>query len=132
MNAIKQEILRKMDSFPCSVKICCVKFLQRVVQVQTPGLIADPRVCSAGPVPQPCPYVQHPSTEFYQRPDQNETSLAVVPRNHAQLAIPQLEAEASGLLDRLLGVFQEETRFEAADQINRYRPGDADNILVNP
>ncbi|KAJ5884012.1 uncharacterized protein N7473_010898 [Penicillium subrubescens] len=86
MNAVKQEILRKMDSFPCPAKICSVKFLQRVVQVQTPGLIADPR-----------------------RPDQNETSLAVVPRNHALLAIPLLEAEASGLLDRLLGVFQEET-----------------------
>ncbi|KAJ5986896.1 hypothetical protein N7451_011261 [Penicillium sp. IBT 35674x] len=86
MNTIKQDILRRMDSFPCPVKICCVKFLQRVVQVQTPGLIADPR-----------------------RPDQNETSLAVVPRNHAVLTIPHLEAEASGLLDRLLGVFQEET-----------------------
>ncbi|KAJ5166590.1 Protein of unknown function DUF3453 [Penicillium canariense] len=86
MNAIKQDILRKMDSFPCPVKICCIKFLQRVVQVQTPGLIADPR-----------------------RPDQNETSLAVVPRTHALLAIPHLEAESSGLLDRLLGVFQEET-----------------------
>ncbi|KAJ5628296.1 hypothetical protein N7490_010524 [Penicillium lividum] len=86
MNTIKLDILRRMDSFPCPVKISCVKFLQRVVQVQTPGLIADPR-----------------------RPDQNETSLAVVPRNHAILAIPQLEAESSGLLDRLLGVFQEET-----------------------
>ncbi|KAJ5658142.1 uncharacterized protein N7484_001791 [Penicillium longicatenatum] len=86
MNTIKQDILRRMDSFPCPVKICCVKFLQRVVQVQTPGLIADPR-----------------------RPDQNETSLAIVPRNHAVLTIPHLEAEASGLLDRLLGVFQEET-----------------------
>ncbi|KAJ5082043.1 hypothetical protein N7532_011086 [Penicillium argentinense] len=85
MNTIKQDILRKMDSFQCSIKICCVKFLQRVVQVQTPGT-ADPR-----------------------RPDQNETSLAIVPRNHAVLTIPHLEAEASGLLDRLLGVFQEET-----------------------
>lgn len=46
MNAIKQDILRRMDSFPCPVKICCVKFVQRVVQVQTPGLISDPRVCS--------------------------------------------------------------------------------------
>lgn len=44
MSAIKQDILRKMDSFQCPVKICCVKFLQRVVQVQTPGLISDPRV----------------------------------------------------------------------------------------
>ncbi|KAJ5936375.1 hypothetical protein N7454_005010 [Penicillium verhagenii] len=86
MNTIKQDILRRMDSFPCAVKICCIKFLQRVVQVQTPGLIADPR-----------------------RPDQNETSLAIVPRTHALLSIPHLEAESSGLLDRLLGVFQEET-----------------------
>ena len=49
MNAIKQDILRKMDNYPCSVKICCVKFLQRVVQVQSPGLISDPRVSSARP-----------------------------------------------------------------------------------
>jgi symplekin len=102
-----------MDSFPCPVKICCVKFLQRVVQVQTPGLIADPRVRSARSVSPPDPDVHH--AELPQRPDQNETSLAVVPRNHALLAIPQLEAESSGLLDRLLGVFQEETRFETAD-----------------
>ncbi|KAJ5088204.1 Protein of unknown function DUF3453 [Penicillium angulare] len=86
MNTIKQEILKRMDSFSCPVKICCVKFLQRVVQVQTPGLIADPR-----------------------RPDQNETSLAILPRGHTVLMIPHLEAEASGLLDRLLAVFQEES-----------------------
>ncbi|CAG8409833.1 unnamed protein product [Penicillium salamii] len=86
MCEIKQVILRKMDSFPCSVKLCCAKFLQRVVQVQTHSSGGDPR-----------------------RPELNETSLAVVPRNHALLSIPNLEAESSGLLDRLLGVFQEET-----------------------
>ncbi|KAL4888682.1 hypothetical protein BDV59DRAFT_188151 [Aspergillus ambiguus] len=86
MTAIKQVILRQWDSFPYPVRICCIKFVQRVVQVQTHGLIADPR-----------------------RPDQNETSLAIVPRNHAVLALPNLEAEASGLLDRLLSVFQEES-----------------------
>lgn len=48
MTAIKQDILRRMDSFPCPVKLCCAKFIQRVVQVQTPGLISDPRVCLAG------------------------------------------------------------------------------------
>lgn len=48
MSAIKQDILRRMDSFPCPVKLCCAKFIQRVVQVQTPGLISDPRVCFAG------------------------------------------------------------------------------------
>ncbi|KAJ5247018.1 Protein of unknown function DUF3453 [Penicillium chermesinum] len=85
MNTIKHDILRRMDTFPCPVKICCAKFLQRVVQVQTPSHVADPR-----------------------RPDQNETSLAIVPRNHPLLAIPHLEAESSGLLDRLLDVFQVE------------------------
>ncbi|GFN20191.1 hypothetical protein AtubIFM55763_010814 [Aspergillus tubingensis] len=86
MTAIKQDILRRWDSFPFPVKICCIKFVQRVVHVQTHGPIADPR-----------------------RPDQNETSLAIVPRNHAILSLPNLEAEASGLLDRLLSVFQEES-----------------------
>lgn len=105
MNTIKQDILRRMDSFPCPVKICCVKFLQRVVQVQTPGLIADPRVSAAI-----LTFLTQLLLTIPQRPDQNETSLAIVPRNHAVLTIPHLEAEASGLLDRLLGVFQEETR----------------------
>ncbi|KAF9894242.1 hypothetical protein FE257_007744 [Aspergillus nanangensis] len=86
ITAIKQDILRRWDSFPYPVKICCIKFVQRVVQVQTHGLIADPR-----------------------RPDQNETSLAIVPKNHALLSLPNLEAEASGLLDRLLSVFQEDS-----------------------
>ncbi|RJE21412.1 hypothetical protein PHISCL_06243 [Aspergillus sclerotialis] len=86
MSAIKQDILRKWDSFPFPVKICCIKFVQRVVQVQSHGLISDPR-----------------------RPEQNETSLAIVPRNHAILALPNLEAEASGLLDRLLSIFQEDS-----------------------
>lgn len=45
MTAIKQDILRKWDSFPYPVKICCIKFAQRVVQVQTHGMISDPRVC---------------------------------------------------------------------------------------
>lgn len=45
-----------------------------------------------------------------QRPEQNETSIAIVPRNHPVLQLPSLEAEASGLLDRLLSVFQESLR----------------------
>ncbi|KAA8642233.1 hypothetical protein EYZ11_008559 [Aspergillus tanneri] len=86
VTAIKHDILRRWDSFPYPVKVCCIKFVQRVVQMQTHGLISDPR-----------------------RPEQNETSLAIVPRNHAFLSLPNLEAEASGLLDRLLYVFQEES-----------------------
>lgn len=43
MLAIKSNILRQMDSAPSGVRICCVKFVQQVVLVQTPGII-DPRV----------------------------------------------------------------------------------------
>ncbi|KAL1986909.1 hypothetical protein VTN96DRAFT_5326 [Rasamsonia emersonii] len=84
MTTIKNNILQRWDTAPHPVKICCIKFVQKVVHVQTPGTIADPR-----------------------RPEQNETSLSLVPRNHAVLAIPHLEAEASGLLDRLLTVLQD-------------------------
>ncbi|KAK5467913.1 hypothetical protein LTS15_000886 [Exophiala xenobiotica] len=84
MSAMKLNILQRMDSAPVAIRICCIKFVQKVVQVETPGVISDPR-----------------------RPDQNEISLALVPRTHPFLQLPNLEAEASGLLDRLLGVFQE-------------------------
>ncbi|KAK7542905.1 uncharacterized protein J3D65DRAFT_615344 [Phyllosticta citribraziliensis] len=85
MAAIKSNILRRMDSAPPGARICCIKFVQRVVQTQTPGLIADPR-----------------------RPEHNEISLALVPRDHPLIPPPNLEAEASGLLDRLLSILQEE------------------------
>ncbi|KAF2151395.1 mRNA cleavage and polyadenylation specificity factor complex subunit [Myriangium duriaei CBS 260.36] len=84
MTAIKSSILRRMDNAPAGVRLCCVKFIQKVVQVQTPGMIADPR-----------------------RPDQNEISLALVPRDHPVIPYSNLEAEASGLLDRLLTVIQD-------------------------
>ena len=82
--AMKMNILSRMESAPTGVRVCCVKFISKVVQVQTPGLIADPR-----------------------RPEQNETSIALVPRNHPILHLPSLEAEASGLLDRLLTIFEQ-------------------------
>lgn len=44
MQSIKLSILQRMDTFPIPIRICCVKFVQKVVQVETPGLIADPRV----------------------------------------------------------------------------------------
>lgn len=84
MASMKSSILRRMDAAPGGVRICCIKFVARVVQVQTPGLIADPR-----------------------RPEQNEVSLALVPRDHKIIPPTNLEAEASGLLDRLLGVLQD-------------------------
>ncbi|EKG22268.1 Armadillo-like helical protein [Macrophomina phaseolina MS6] len=85
MAQIKSNILRRMDTAPPGVRICCIKFVQRVVQTQTPGLIADPR-----------------------RPEHNEISLALVPRDHPLIPPANLEAEASGLLDRLLSILQDE------------------------
>ncbi|KAL1990287.1 hypothetical protein VTN49DRAFT_6126 [Thermomyces lanuginosus] len=84
MTTIKQSILQRMDTSPHPVRVCCIKFVQRVVHVQTPAGIADPR-----------------------RPEKNETSIALVPRGHALLQLPALEAEASGLLDRLLTILQD-------------------------
>ncbi|KAF3407488.1 mRNA cleavage and polyadenylation specificity factor complex subunit pta1 [Talaromyces pinophilus] len=84
ITAIKHNILQRMDTAPHPVRVCCIKFVQKVVHTQTPGPIADPR-----------------------RPERNETSIAIVPRTHSLLSIPNLEAEASGLLDRLLTVLQD-------------------------
>jgi symplekin len=102
LTAIKLNILQRMDSAPISVRICCVKYIQKVVQVETPGTIADPRVRHA---PNTCVIV----AKVYQRPDSNETSIALVPRAHPLLVLPNLEAEAFGLLDRLLSVFQDDS-----------------------
>ncbi len=44
MSAIKANILRRFDNASIGIRICCIKFVLRVVQVQTPGVIADPRV----------------------------------------------------------------------------------------
>ena len=44
MASIKSNILKRWDTAPVGVRVCCIKFVQKVVQVQTPGVIADPRV----------------------------------------------------------------------------------------
>lgn len=111
MAAIKSNILRRMDSAPPSVRVCCIKFVQRVVQTQTPGLIADPRVQS---LPTKSIDTAKSSNPDDQRPDQNEISLALVPRDHPLIPPVNLEAEASGLLDRLLGILQENFRFDTS------------------
>lgn len=80
MAAIKSNILRRMDTAAPGIRICCVKFLQQVVLVQTPGVM-DPR-----------------------RPDHNDISLALVPRDHPLIPYAALEAEGHGLLDRLLDI----------------------------
>lgn len=47
MVAIKTRILRIWDSAVAGVRICCIKFAQRVVLVQSAGPEANPKVCSS-------------------------------------------------------------------------------------
>ncbi|KIH86297.1 symplekin [Sporothrix brasiliensis 5110] len=84
ISAIKSHILRLWESPSPSIQICCIKFAQRVVLAQTHGANLDQR----------------------QR-DGLEISLFLVPANHPLLDPRHLEAEATGLLDRMLGVLQD-------------------------
>ncbi|CAG8954900.1 hypothetical protein HYFRA_00008588 [Hymenoscyphus fraxineus] len=86
MQAIKSRILRIWDTAPTGVRISCIKFAQRVVMAQTVGPEADPR-----------------------RGDPMEVSLGMIPPTHPVLPLRNLEAEATGLLDRMLEVFQQPT-----------------------
>jgi len=45
MTTIKTRILRIWDSAATGVRLCCIKFAQKVVLVQTAGQEGDPRVC---------------------------------------------------------------------------------------
>ncbi|KAI1102369.1 hypothetical protein F4804DRAFT_313324 [Jackrogersella minutella] len=84
MTAIKTRILRIWDAAPSTIKICCIKFAQRVVLAQTQSINSEPR-----------------------RGDVLDISLVLIPSNHPVLDAPKLEAEASGLLDRMLGILQD-------------------------
>ena len=104
MLAIKSRIFRIWDSAAAGVRICCVKFAQRVVLVQTKGPDADPRVWFSER------YLMLRLTGVSQRGDPLEVSLSMVPPDHKLIPPKSLEAEASGLLDRMLAVFQENIR----------------------
>ncbi|KAI2466228.1 hypothetical protein F4781DRAFT_406363 [Annulohypoxylon bovei var. microspora] len=84
MTAIKSRILRIWDAAPSIIRVCCIKFAQRVVLAQTQSINPEPR-----------------------RGDLLDVSLVMIPPNHPVLDPPKLEAEASGLLDRMLGVLQD-------------------------
>ncbi|KAI2607096.1 uncharacterized protein GGS25DRAFT_494340 [Hypoxylon fragiforme] len=84
MTAIKSRILRIWDTAPSTVRICCIKFVQRVVLAQTQSVNPEPR-----------------------RGDVLDISLAMIPPNHPVLDPPKLEAEATALLDRMLGILQD-------------------------
>jgi symplekin len=106
MLAIKSRIFRIWDSATPGVRICCIKFAQRVVLIQTKGPDADPRVWAFSD----CCLI-FVLTDGSQRGDSLEVSLSMVPPDHKLIPPKSLEAEASGLLDRMLAVFQENIRF---------------------
>ncbi|KAK7415504.1 hypothetical protein QQX98_005857 [Neonectria punicea] len=84
MVEIKQKILRIWDNAVPSVRICCIKFAQRIVLAQSVATGAELRY--GGTL---------------------DVSLDKVPPNHQSLDPRTLEAEATGLLDRMLNVLQE-------------------------
>ena len=107
LSLVKTNILRRLDNAPAGVRVCCVRFIQRVIHTQTPGLVADPRVRHDLYTIQALSFNLIRS----QRPEHNETSLSLVSKDHALLAPANLEAEASGLLDRLLIFLEEHPRY---------------------
>ncbi|KAK8138584.1 hypothetical protein PG984_001964 [Apiospora sp. TS-2023a] len=114
MSAIKSRILRLWDTSPVTVRICCVKFAQRVVLAQMPSVNTEPR-----------------------KNDPLDISLALIPSGHSALDKHSLEAEASGLLDRMLGVLQDsssevlivDATLNALSVLIRARPAASNRIL---
>ncbi|CAK7273024.1 hypothetical protein SEPCBS57363_005444 [Sporothrix epigloea] len=84
ISAIKSRILRLWESPSPSVHICCIKFAQRVVLAQT-----------------------HATNPEHRHRDSLDISLSLVPPGHPLLEPRHLEAEATGVLDRMLSVLQE-------------------------
>ncbi|EPE09256.1 mrna cleavage and polyadenylation specificity factor complex subunit [Ophiostoma piceae UAMH 11346] len=83
IGVIKSRILRLWELPSPSLKICCIKFAQRVVLAQTLSPNSD------------------------HRRDGLDISLKLIPQNHPLLDPRHLEAEATGLLDRMLSVLQD-------------------------
>jgi symplekin len=103
---MKSTVLRIWDGASPPVKICCIKFAQRVVLAQTKSNGQEHKVWQMKTfayktlAKQRC-VVQNPGLDI---------SLSSIPPNHALLDSRQLEAEATGLLDRMLGVLQDNSR----------------------
>ena len=124
MTEIKSNILNRMNTSPPGIRICCVKFVQQVVLVQTPGVI-DPRVTM------PTSNTHAQLAHNIQRPDHSDISLALVPRDHPLMAYVPLEAEGHGLLDRLLDIIHGDHRSDSmALALETKLTGYSDALLV--
>ncbi|KAK4042204.1 hypothetical protein C8A01DRAFT_44727 [Parachaetomium inaequale] len=113
MSAIKSRILRIWDGAPTPVRLSCIKFAQRVVLAQTA------------------------SNGMEQKYGGLDISLNMIPANHPILDPRQLEAEATGLLDRMLGVLQDnssdallvDATLNCLSILTRTRPNTSNRIL---
>ncbi|KAF3016265.1 hypothetical protein E8E14_012874 [Neopestalotiopsis sp. 37M] len=113
ITAIKARVLGLWETAPLTLRICCIKFAQRVILAQTPSINPEPR-----------------------RGDPLDISLNMVPRDHSVLNVNAMEAEATGLLDRMLGVLQENSDVLTVDAtlntlsiLIRMRPMTSNKIL---
>ncbi|OBS26462.1 hypothetical protein FPOA_00405 [Fusarium poae] len=113
MVTVKQRVLRIWDNAGPTVRICCIKFAQRVVLAQTATTGSELRY--GGTL---------------------DVSLDKVPQGHQSLDSRNLEAEASGLLDRMLGALQESSDALIVDAtlncmsiIIRARPATSNRII---
>lgn len=113
MVSIKQKILRIWEHAPPTVRICCIKFAQRVVLAQSVASGAEPRY--GGTL---------------------DVSLDKIPPNHQSLDPRTLEAEGMGLLDRMISVFHDSSDALIVDAtlnclsiLVRTRPGTSSRIL---
>ncbi|KAK3355083.1 hypothetical protein B0H65DRAFT_416918 [Neurospora tetraspora] len=83
MSAIKSKILSVWEGALTPVKLCCIKFVQRVILAQTASNGTEPKHSGL------------------------DVNLTMIPPNHNLLDPRLLEAEAIGLLDRMLGGLQD-------------------------
>ena len=115
MLTIKSIILRIWDTAATGIRICCIKFAQQVVLAQTTGPESEQRVQLvqdiSGTLANDLPT---------QRDGYVEMSLSLVPENHPLIPSRKLEAEASGLLDRLLEIFQESAMYVTSSRAYRH------------
>jgi symplekin len=96
LTQLKSRILRIWEkSSNEGVRIACIKFVEKVIITQTPG-IKDPRV-----------YFFHLETDE-QLADKSDISSTIVPLNHPIIHLPALEAESQGFLDRMLALLIEQ------------------------
>jgi symplekin len=104
MSAIKSRILRIWDGAPAPVRLSCIKFAQRVVLAQTASNGMEQKV---GGLALHISQWLTLGTQY----GALDISLNMIPANHPVLDPRQLEAEATGLLDRMLGVLQDNSRW---------------------